>query len=385
MAIFEKINKAALNFLMPLTLEEIYKTIANEAVKLINGSNSSIYLRDKSTGSFYSVYRLRPEVASPRKKGNLYKAFKTGKSFVVYRKNLIKAHPEIRNQDNQSWILIPLTCHKKTYGVLMVMSKDNVYFSKKELDILTLFGSMSTLAIKKTQLYSEVKEALGMRDLFISMAAHELRTPLTSINGFIQLLYKKHVSKNNKDSKWTKYLLWESMRLTNLINELLSVNKIKSKKLQFSFKECSIKEIIFRSLTAFKFLHPKKKLIIKDHLEKECETIIGDNDKLIRVFNNILDNAVKFSTDSKAIALTLRSRNSNVIVEIKDKGKGIPKKELPFIFQEFYRGKNARHEGMGLGLYLSRYIIDKHRGKIKVESTLNKGTEVKVTLPIAKI
>jgi signal transduction histidine kinase len=381
--ILERINKAALKFLVPLTPEKTYEIIAKEAVKLVEGSSDcGIYFRDRKTGKFYLVNRgYKPEVRKHHKKGLTYKAFKTGKSFILYKEDVLRIHPEVKNIENLSRIFVPLSYQNKSIGVLVIRSKQNIRFSKKELRIFDLFGSMASLAIRKTQLYDETKQALETRDLFISTAAHELRTPLTSINGYIKLLYDSLSDKRIPESKWSEHLLWESIRLTNLINEFLEINKIKTGKLQYDFKESSLKEIINRTLLNFNFVHKGRKVVLRDNLLVRKDKIIADFDKLIQVFTNILDNAAKFSPKEKEINVNISEEDDNFIIEIKDKGKGILKNDLSKLFTEFYRGKNAQHEGMGIGLYLAKHIIEQHKGSINIQSELNKGTSLIIKLP----
>jgi signal transduction histidine kinase len=380
----EKINKAALKFLTSLSLKETYKYIVKEAIQLVNGIDGIMFLREQ--GKFKVAYSTCATNVSvqPRKRGYTYQVFKTGKSLVLNRDEIKRIHPEVRQSGIKSAIFIPLSYEKEAIGVLIIRFLKDQYLVEKELDSLNLFGSLASLAIVKTRLYDETKQALETRDLFVSMAAHEFRTPLTSINGYVQLLYNKLQKKDDRESKWAKYLYWESMRLTNLVNELLSVNRIKSKELQFFFKECDIKNIIIRSLINFKITHRERKVLFKDDLTKELGRFIGDFDKLIQVFTNILDNAAKFSSSDKEIRVHLMSTPFGITIRVADQGKGIPKKELPYIFNEFYRGEGARHEGMGLGLYLSKYIIEQHKGKISIESKLDQGTTLIIELPKIK-
>jgi len=142
-----------------------------------------------------------------------------------------------------------------------VLSLQDGYFTEKEVNILKLFSSVASLAVIKMRLLNETQKALETRDLFISMAAHEFRTPLTTISGYTQLLYTKLAGANTSESRWIEELIWETSRLTILVNELLAANRIKSGKLQYIWKECSLKEVISRAILAFRFTHRIIKLI----------------------------------------------------------------------------------------------------------------------------
>lgn len=384
-AIIAKVYRAGLKFLEPLTAEETYKTIVDEAVKLVGADYSAILLEEngelkKTYASSEFGYQIKN-----RKRGNTYKAFKTGKPLIAHISDLEKAHPLMRERGLKSSIFIPLSYHKKTLGVLTVHSFKDEKFTGKELRTLALFGSQAILAIRKTQLYEETKKALEVRDIFISMASHELRTPLTSLNGYVQLLEAKKNNFGAQEANWIEQLSRETKRLTNLIKELLELNKIKSGQLEYYWKECHLKEIIDRVTNNFKFSHPTRNLVFIDNLKDGQDMIIGDFDKLIQVFTNLIDNAIKFSDSGSSVLLRLKKNNNTLVVSFEDKGKGVTKKDLPRVFEEFYKGPDHLKEGVGLGLFICKTIIVSHNGMIKINTKLNQGTKVEVSLPRVKI
>lgn len=379
--IIEKIYKSGLNFLEPLTPEKTYATIVNEAVKLVNAESGSLFLeRGGRLERIYATSKVLYKI-SPRKEGFLKKSFTKREAFVITIRDLRKIHPKLDKMGFKSVVFIPVSYRKKSLGVLTVQSFINHKFTIRELSILKLFGSMASLAIRKTELYNETKKALDTRDLFISMAAHELRTPLTAVNGYIQLLYSKLSGAETPESRWIEQLYWEGMRLTNLVNELLEMNRIKSGKLQYLLKECSLKEILERVKNNFKFSYPNRVLIVKDYLENGEDCVVGDYDKILQVFSNILDNAVKFSSEPTPITIILKKIKNNFIIRIKDQGLGMDRKDLARIFEGFQRGSGHNKEGLGLGLFLVKDIVKRLHGDIKIISKPNGGTLVEVKLP----
>jgi signal transduction histidine kinase len=381
--ILNKIYKSALKFSEPLTPDSTYKTIVDEAIKLVGGEQGSVVLDEN--GEFKKAYDSSREffTSVPRKKGFAYKSFVTRKAIVVDSKDLIDSHPQLG--DRRCAIFIPLSYKNKSIGVLVVRSSKEHAFSQKELDILNLFGSMASLAIRKTQLYDETRKALETRDLFISMAAHELRTPLTSVSGYVQLLQNKLSQQNTPEKRWADQLSYETQRLSTLVNELLAVNRIKNGEFNYFLKECSLKDIINRTIDNFKFAYPNRKIIYKEALKNYSDLITGDPDKLLQAFSKLLENAADYSQTTQPVNIELKARKDCFMVSVKDRGKGIPQKELPFIFERFYRGENTNKEGMGLGLYLVKEIIINHHGTIKVSSQMNKGTTFEIKLPKLKL
>lgn len=386
MSTLEDIYASVLKFLIPLSTEETFETIAYEAMALVNGKNASILLEDK--GALKRVYATSPLSfrIKTRSKGYRYEAFKKAKAQVIHAsvvEKLKKVHPEIGEFGGKSIILIPLTNQGKPFGLLTVISSKDRMFTKKDLDVLKLFGSLASLAIRKSELYEKLKDSLETRDLFISLAAHELRTPLTTINGYVQLLLSKLAKKKPIHGEWIMELGLESQRLKNLIDEFLEINRIRTGKLQYNWQECKIREITRRVVANFKINNPDRKLIFKDKLGSINDIIIGDKDKLIQVFNNVLENAEKYSPDNRKISFTIKYDFPYFILDVTDQGQGIKQKDLPQVFKGFYKGENSLHEGMGLGLFLSKKIIESHHGEISLRSQINKGTKVRVKLPKA--
>ncbi len=385
--ILEKIYKAGLKFMAPSTPQDTYATILSEAMKLVGADTGAIYLEEQK--KFKAVYASDPQLYSlhPRKKANTYKAFKTQTPILVNNMfDLKKAHPQLKNKGLKSALFIPLTYQNKAIGVLTVNSTSKKVFTQKELGILKLFGSMAIMAIRKTQLYDETKKALETRDKFISLASHELRTPLTAVNGYIQLLHHKLGNKDGVESKWMNQLLFESNRLTNLVKELLEINRIKTGELHYSWEECSMRKVIKQAINNSRLLHPERKLFFKNDLQ-ESDKVIGDYNKLVQALDNLLNNAVKFSTADSSITVTLNSKqNSFLCVGITDQGVGISRKERKKVFEAFYKeNPENQKEGLGLGLFLVKDVLERHQGKISLKSAQKKGTTVELRLPKAKL
>ncbi len=382
--ILEDIYKSTLKFLTTLNPDQTYATVLNEAIKLVKADSGSIHLYIQN--KFKVVYATLEKFYSitPRKKGNVYKAFITKKPVIADISSFIKAHSELNDLNIKSTIFIPLSNKNNSIGVLALNSSKEEYFSKKEQEILKLFGSLASLAIIKSQLYNEAKKALDSRDSLISMTAHELRTPLTTVGGYIQLLQNKFSDKNTVESRWVKELLWESQRLNILVNEMLEIGRIEEGNFVYNWEECSLKEILTQALNDFSFNHPKHKILKIDKIRANKDKIIGDCSKLLQVVNNLLDNAAKFSPSDKNITVILEEQQQNVVLNIKDKGCGIPKKDIPYIFEKFYRVTNHTREGMGLGLFLAKNIITQHCGTITVQSKENIGTTLKIQIPKIK-
>lgn len=381
MSILERIYASVLKLLEPLNLEDTYKNITHEAAKLTGGEYGTLYW--ESNGQLRRVSSEMPVPIELREGGYRYKAFKKGKPVVINKTKLKKLktiHPELETIKARSVLIVPLVYQNKKVGLLTVDSHKDKKFSEKDLDTLKLFGSLASLAISKAQLYEEIKQSLDTRDLFISLASHELRTPLTTIDGYIQLLLSRLRSRKPINSKWILELHMETNRMKNLIDEFLQINRMRLGQMQFDYKEVSLTEMVNYAVSAFKFKFPARKLVIRSKLPKN-DLLIADPDKLHQVFMNILENAAKYSDKNKSIKLNLSKDTEYMQVKISDEGRGISEKDLPSIFKGFYKGQNSKHEGMGLGLFLAKNIVDAHKGNIEIDSKIGVGTNITIKLP----
>lgn len=387
--ILNTIYRTSLKFLTPLTLEQTYEVIIKEALRLVKADFGSIFLYEDD--EFKRVYTNNPALydIKVRKKGFTYRVFKERRPIILdYAKT--KKNPHLGQYAKygilyRNDLMVPLFYQGKSLGVLSMISARNKPFTQTDVEVLTLLVPSATLAIRKAQLYDQTQKALEARDSFISMAAHELRTPLTTINGYSQLLHTKLSKSNTPEARWIEELSWECRRLTLLVNELLEVERIKTGQLRYLWKECSLGDILKRALQDFNFTHPQYKVVVEDKVEKNKDKVIGDYDKLLQVIINLLDNAAKFSAPDKKITVSLKSKSACVILSVKDQGKGITKKDLPGVFDRFYRGTNQNTEGMGIGLFLAKSIINQHNGTINIKSKEGKGTTIEIKLPRAKI
>jgi signal transduction histidine kinase len=376
-----RIYKSSLRFLYPLTAKETYKIIAEEAKKNFDADYASVFLaRGEVLCRVYSDVPASMQT-EPRRRGLAYKAYKNGKLYVHTDKSLKTFHPELTSKGTKSLVMVPLAYKANTMGVLTLMCMHQKKLAKDRISELQLFGSMASLSIRKTQLYQETKKALETRDLFIAMASHEFKTPLTTIGVYIQMIKKQITGSQSPASELVQELESETTRLTNLINEFLKVEQIGTGKLRFHFRKIRLSRVIEKAIISFTATHPNRKIQFTNYCKNKDDTLKGDFDKLIQVVINLLNNAAKFSSSDTQIDISMKITDGHAVLEIKDRGIGIPAKDIRRIFDEFYKG-NAEKEGMGLGLYLTKRIIHSHNGNVSIKSKVNFGTTIEVKLPL---
>jgi PAS domain S-box-containing protein len=234
---------------------------------------------------------------------------------------------------------------------------------------------------KKLKEYADQLQKLNRhKDEFIGMAGHELKTPLTSVSAYLQLLDKADIEGDNK--RFVSKALQNVSKLTTLVTDLLDVSKIEAGKLQMHIENFDLVELVAESVDNFR--HITVSHAIEFETTKAPIYVNGDRTRIEQVMVNFLTNAVKYSPEAKDIEVQMKRTDSDVIVSVHDKGIGVAEDQLDKLFSRFYRADElpGTISGLGIGLYISKEIIQRHGGKIWVESELGRGSAFYFSLPI---
>ena len=220
-----------------------------------------------------------------------------------------------------------------------------------------------------------------MKSELVSTVSHELRTPLSSVLGFTELMLTREL-KPERQKKYIETIHKEASRLTTLINDFLDLQRMESGKQAYNKKAMDIVKIAREVLTSFEVTNPSHEYVLTS--PQASIYILGDEEKIVQVFTNLVSNAVKFSPDGGEVKVDFQLTEAEVIVNIIDRGLGIPTGEIPNLFKKFYRIDNSDRRkigGTGLGLAITKKIIEAHYGEITVESKLGEGSLFRLLLP----
>ncbi|WP_297631786.1 HAMP domain-containing sensor histidine kinase [uncultured Clostridium sp.] len=219
---------------------------------------------------------------------------------------------------------------------------------------------------------TEMKRLENMRTQFVANVSHELKTPLTSIKGFAETL--RFVEDNETRDKFLNIIDKESDRLKILIDDILILSNLESRSSDdlIEFYPDGVVEDALKILEE----HGKKKGITLEYRSTNKDLILGHNDKFLQIVINLVENAIKYSEKDKTVKILSYSENGYYIFKVKDSGYGIPKEDLPRIFERFYRvDKSRKGNGTGLGLAIVKHISKSFGGDIFVDSEFGKGSE----------
>lgn len=228
---------------------------------------------------------------------------------------------------------------------------------------------------------TDIKRLENIRSQFVANVSHELKTPLTSIKGFAETL--KYVEDTNTREKFLDIIDKEAERLTSLINDILILSNIENsnKMIEDEFSPSEVIEDVINMFTT----NVNKKEVIINYEGNKSVVLIGDKDKFFQMMLNLVENAIKYSVSKTIIKINSYERGGYYFIIVEDNGIGIPKEDLPRIFERFYRVDKSRAKGgTGLGLAIVKHIVKIFNGEIYVKSVLNEGTKFTIKLRKSK-
>ena len=227
-----------------------------------------------------------------------------------------------------------------------------------------------------------------MKSEFVAVASHQLRTPISAIRWEIELLLTKlNKSLSTQQIEKLENIAVLSQRMTRLINDLLDVARIDQNKLILRKQILDLIKLTQAMLKESAMVYELRHIAVNLEVENNLPAVIGDSEKIKLVLDNLINNAFKYTTSGGKINISLFEKDNKVIFEIDDNGVGIPTEQAPRVFEKFFRSDNAikyQTEGTGLGLYISKNIIEQLGGCIWFQSIENVGSKFSFSLPIAE-
>ena len=265
-----------------------------------------------------------------------------------------------------------------------VGNKTEEYDDSDIRQVILLIQGMWKLMVRNLAM-EQLKEAMEAKSQFISMASHELRTPLTSIKEGIRLVLQGKSSQlDDKQKKFLGLAQRNVDRLARLINNILDFQKLDSGKIDFNIQDNDANEVVREVKETMATLANDEKLSLITELDESLPIVKFDRDEIMQVLINLVSNAIKF-TDQGGVTITSAREGNTIRISVQDTGPGIKNEDLPRLFHEFEQLTdvgNRKPAGSGLGLVISKKIIERHSGNIWAESEYGKGTTFHFVLPV---
>jgi len=364
---------------------KVIKAFTDAAIRILDASFGFVWFNTALSREFKLVYKSPATPYTPKS------PHKGGRNYHVIESRMPDYVTQVKKRHDKydvskymrSFVIIPI-CHREVaYGNIVLCFKKTELFEREKKILCQFIGNSVADAITIHRLLKSEQER--SKTEFITEAAHDLRTPLAIIKGTIDLALR---SKNKKAGEYVEALRQvevEVNHLSELVTDLSLLAKLdEASKTSILRHDIRLDTLIHRVAKRLSPLASKKHitLIMKDL----CPVIVrGDEFYLEKMFENIVKNAVSYGKTGGRIELSGSAKKRVAEIAIRDNGIGIPKHDLPRIFERFYRGAEARainHDGSGLGLAIVKWIAEAHDGVVKVSSQVNKGTTFKVEFTI---
>ncbi|KGK98863.1 histidine kinase [Methanococcoides methylutens] len=279
----------------------------------------------------------------------------------------------------------------KVVGFVLLQISDNESINEKNIKVLEHVGKHIGIAIENAQLfektqgdYEDLRSVDKMKNEFFANLSHELKTPMISIKGFSELLGEgKFGPLSIEQKRANDAVVRNAEKLRSLIDSLLYMSMEKEGKYKYNFTTVSVRRFIANSIEVARAQVGANNIVFKEDVPDSIPNICGDEERLTTALNNILDNAVKFMSEGEVI-ISVQDEADHIHIRVKDNGIGIPGDKVDKVFESFYQvdGSLTRiYGGTGLGLHVSKRIVNVHNGKIWLKSLEGFGTTVHITLP----
>lgn len=365
----------------------LLRAVTESLLSATGGAHAALLRADRKTRSLSPLSMASTEsspLASAEYPGQgeiVDKIAFSGQTFLIRDTSL---HPQLPQllPGFRSFLGVPLRWREEKLGALVVAHSEPGRFDDHSLDFAKSLGRLTALSIENTQLVGGSSEQA--KDEFLSLVAHELRTPLTPMTMLLQSLERK-AQEGLVDLDAIVRTRRQVVRLTKLISDLLDFSRTSAQSLELELCPLDLAQLASEVVDTFRTTSNKHEFELS--LVDAPLFVFGERSRLEQVIVNLLDNAVKYSPTGGIIRLEAERNDSHITLSISDQGIGIPADQLSRLFDRFFRADNAsnrKFQGFGLGLHLSRTIIERHLGWMDIESVVGQGSRFSFTLPTAE-
>lgn len=330
---------------------------------------------------------------APLKGSSLENIIQTGQPRILNDLEAYLAeHPQsestkkILQEGMRSSLTCPLIAMGKPIGFMFFSSMEPNTYRDMHVEIFLQIAGQLAVIVEKGRLYQELLELNKLKDKFLGIAAHDLRNPIGAIKGYLSILKAGHLGEVQESQK----AVMEKMnrgceKMLALIDDLLDVSAIESGKLAIEVEKADLAEFLQEVHESSRLLGKTKSIEVELDLEPGLPEVTMDPRRIDQVIGNLVTNAIKYSYPGTTVTIRGRKSDEGVEISVIDQGQGIPSDELPTMFTEFGRTSvkpTADERSTGLGLAIVKRLVEAHKGRIRVESEVGKGSTFTFTIPL---
>jgi signal transduction histidine kinase len=300
-----------------------------------------------------------------------------------------------------SFLGVPIVLNTgEFFGTLCAIDPEAQDLTMQQADLLTVLGRIIATQIERdreiamrtqaeaeqARLYHVAQEAIREREALLSIASHELKNPLAALLGFAHLLRRRMTGATDvseRDQQVVESIMAQAERMNRMLTDLLDVSRLDNEQFPIECLPLDLSTLVHTIVEEVRPMLTRHTVTIDDG--DSPIMVAGDEERLAQVLRNLLSNAVKYSPRGGQISIVVASKDAQACLEIQDEGIGIPADALPLLFQRFYRAPNSvgySISGFGIGLYVVKEIVTRHKGTINVASVEGEGTTFTICLPL---
>jgi signal transduction histidine kinase/DNA-binding response OmpR family regulator len=375
-----------------LSIQSTLDVIVAQAGRLTASGSCLVFLHDTSTDE----YAAEAAVGIPRERfarlrfgmgvGYHGQVVQTDKPILVDElEGKVGAEAIFSALRASSALIVPLRSSESVIGTITCLDHEGGSFTTEDMDVLMMLASQASIAITNANLYERTKELDRLKSEFVAVVSHEVRTPITSIKGSLELLSDERFHKLPAPQKELLSICQANTeRLISLINDILDFSKLESSKLSLNIEAMEVDDVLSEAVENIRSLAAQKEVVIELTVDASAGKIEADPMRVGQVATNLVGNAIKFSPDKSRIEVFASGDPEKITVSVKDYGRGISARDITRLFQRFAQldsSTTRKAGGTGLGLVISKGIVEQHGGNIWVESALNEGSTFSFSLP----
>lgn len=383
-AILERLLSISRQLNSTLEMRPLLQLIVDSARDLTNADGASILLMEND-GNLRFAAAAGPdanllEIAEVPLDGSIAGwVVRNGKMIVVEDVPSDPRRYVIKTVDPaQSLLAVPMIFGDQIIGVLeSVTMKARHRFTHQDTETLETLASIAAVAVQNARLFEQSD--------WVAEVVHEIRTPLTAILSYADLLQRPNLDEKMRE-KFITIIQNETQRVNNLATQFLDLARLESGRIRMARSPLNIAEIIELCANIIRPSIEKHQQQLKIDMSQSLPATFGDDQRIHQVLLNLLSNAVKYSNSGDTITIKASVVSQDIVVAVSDTGPGIAADQLPHLFHKFARlpGKERKVTGTGLGLVISRQIVEAHNGQMWVESELGQGSTFYFSLPITQ-
>lgn len=389
-----------------LDLRRVVDIMMDWALRKSGAAACAFFMRDRAQGTLRMVMSYGYPPGSPFAPGDEERAFRDdegvlGRVVRTARPSLVSdlvLDPDYSETlpGSVAQLTVPLISAGQVIGVMLLESDQDGALDLLDLDFAARLAEHATPAIVNSQLFQELQRANVAKSEFVSFVAHELRNPMTSLRGYTDLLLKGVVGPvNPQQSDFLHTIFHNVIRMETLVSDLNDLTKQQTNNLRLDIVPVSLAEVVAETLRSQQRMLDEKEQTVTVDIPERLPAALGDRTRLVQIMTNFVSNANKYTPEGGAVTIRARAARNvwdpqgapDVIhCSVRDTGVGMSEDDLRQLFTPYFRSGNPavrEQPGTGLGLTITRGLIELHGGKVWVESTLGEGTTFHFTIPVA--